>query len=239
VSRPYHIAPSLKALFAEVNRLAPRRSKRSDGGVGDARHQKQKSDHNPDFSAGGVVRAIDVTHDPKGGLDCNALARTLRTRRDPRINYVIFNRKIMYGNDSSTPWRWHTYKRENPHTTHLHVSIRRTNAAASDTGSWLGGAPVPFIGGSVVPIMKGWDEMATKEEIKAAVREVLRDELGIVLRGDPGTTDGGTHPHNLQNINKTLGTIIEGDPQTPDGGTHPHNLRNINRTVNEINSKID
>jgi hypothetical protein len=67
VSRPYHIAPSLKALFAEVNRLAPRRSKRSDGGVGDARHQKQKSDHNPDFSAGGVVRAIDVTHDPKGG----------------------------------------------------------------------------------------------------------------------------------------------------------------------------
>jgi hypothetical protein len=234
----WHLAPSLKALFAEVNRQAPRRSKRSDGSIGDDNHKKQKSDHNPDPGAGNIVRAIDVTHDPKGGLDCNELARTLRTRRDPRINYVIWNRKIMYGSASDTPWKWRKYKRKNPHTAHLHVSIMRTSAAASDTGSWLGGAPVPFIGGSVVPIAKGWDEMATKEEIKAAVREVLREELGIVIRGDAGTTDGGTHPHNLQNINKTLGTIIAGDPETPDGGTHPHNLRNINRTVNEIKTKI-
>jgi hypothetical protein len=208
----WHLAPSLKALFAEVNRLAPRRSTRSDGSVGDANHKKRKSDHNPDPSAGNIVRAIDVTHDPKGGLDCNALARTLRTRRDPRINYVIFNRKIMFSTDDGSPWRWRTYTGKNPHEKHLHVSIKRTSAAASDTGSWLGGAPVPLVGGSVIAIKKGWDEMASKEEIKAAVREVIQEELGIVIRGDD---------------------------KTDDGGTHPHNLRNINRTVNEIKSKID
>jgi hypothetical protein len=62
----WHLAPSLKALFAEVNRQAPQRSKRSDGSIGDDKHKKQKSDHNPDPGAGNIVRAIDVTHDPKG-----------------------------------------------------------------------------------------------------------------------------------------------------------------------------
>jgi hypothetical protein len=232
VSGDWRPATSLLALFAEVNALAPHRSKASDGLIGDENHDPS-SDHCPD--AGGVVRGADVTHDPAGGLDCNQLAQTIRQREDPRVKYIIFHRKIMSGTGQThTAWKWRHYTGDNPHETHMHVSIKGTADADSDVRSWLGGTPLLA---SAVPV-KGWDEMATKEEIKAAVREVLREELGIVLRGDAGTTDGGTHPHNLQNINKTLRIIIEGDPGTTDGGTHPHNLRNINRTVKRIDENV-
>jgi hypothetical protein len=39
-------------------------------------------------------------------------------------------------------------------------------------------------------------------------------------------------------LSAALGTVIRGDEGTPDGGTHPDNLRNINRTVKEIKDKL-
>src|SRR4029453_9529897 len=87
----WFLAPSLRALFAEVNHAASRRSKGSDGTIGDLRHSARTSDHNPDPHAGGVVRAADVTHDPTGGCDCNRLASTIRTRRDPRGAPALLN----------------------------------------------------------------------------------------------------------------------------------------------------
>jgi hypothetical protein len=133
----FFVAPSLRALFAEVDQMAPRRRRRSDGAVGDAAHQTRKSDHNPDRSAGGIVRAIDVTHDPAGGCDCNQIARRLRERRDPRVAYIIFNRRIMAGNDGPSPWVWRRYTGASPHTHHMHVSIRHTRGAERDRGTWL------------------------------------------------------------------------------------------------------
>jgi hypothetical protein len=203
----WHLAPSLRALFAEINRQAPRRNHRSDGTVGDLRHQQRKSDHNPNPFPGGVVRAIDVTHDPRGGLDCNQLARTLQGRRDPRIAYVIWNRRIMAGADGPSPWRWRRYTGKNPHNHHLHVSIMPSKAAETDLRAWLGGAPAPLAAGSVIPMKKGWDEVATKDEIKDAVREVVREELRTVIQGDEKTEDGGSHPHNLRNINRAVTAI--------------------------------
>jgi hypothetical protein len=203
----WHLAPSLKGLFAEINRQAPRRNHRSDGSVGDLAHQQRRSDHNPDPFPSGVVRAIDVTHDPRGGLDCNRLARTLQAREDPRIRYVIWNRHIMAGADGPKPWRWRKYHGKNPHTKHLHVSIVHSKAAETDLRVWLGGAPVPLAAGSVIPMKKGWDEVATKDEIKAAVREVVQEELRTVIQGDDKTDDGGAHPHNLCNINRTVTAI--------------------------------
>jgi hypothetical protein len=52
-------------------------------------------------------------------------------------------------------------------------------------------------------------------EFKAAVREIVHEELQTMI-----------------------GTVIEGDPGTQDGGSHPHNLRNINRTVTKIDGKL-
>jgi putative peptidoglycan binding protein len=148
----WFLAPSLRALFAEVNRTAPRRNKRSDGSVGDTSHQARKSDHNPDRRAGGVVRAIDVTHDPGGGCDCNRLASRIRERRDPRVAYVIFNRRIMAGQGGPSPWVWRRYTGPNGHTHHMHVSIRHTRAAENDVGAWLAGGAVRLAAGPVSPV---------------------------------------------------------------------------------------
>jgi hypothetical protein len=151
----WFLAPSLKALFAEVNQMAPRRNKRSDGSVGDLSHQGRKSDHNPDPFPTGIVRAIDVTHDPGGGCDCNQLARKIQDRRDPRVAYVIWNRRIMAGQGGPSPWVWRSYNGVNPHDHHMHVSIRHTQGAQTDVGAWLGGHAVSLglLAGPVSPVM--------------------------------------------------------------------------------------
>src|SRR5690606_29069239 len=59
-SMSYYLAPSLVKLRDLINQNWPNRDKSSDGWIGDPSHQARKSDHNPDYSAGGVVRAIDV-----------------------------------------------------------------------------------------------------------------------------------------------------------------------------------
>jgi hypothetical protein len=150
----WFLAPSLRALFAEVNRMAPRRNKLSDGSIGDTAHQNRKSDHNPDPSAGGVVRAIDVTHDPGDGCDCNQLARRLQSQRDPRVAYVIFNRRIMAGQGGPSPWVWRRYTGPSPHDHHMHVSIRHVHSAETNAGPWLGGHAVSLslMTGSVHPV---------------------------------------------------------------------------------------
>lgn len=131
----WKLAPSLVGLEAEANRLAPRRSQRSDGSIGDAAHRARKSDHNPD---GGWVHAIDLTHDPAGGFDAHAHARRIAERRDPRVKYVISNGRIWHPGVG-----WSGYGGLNPHRTHLHISIHHTPAARGDLRPWLSGVPTP------------------------------------------------------------------------------------------------
>lgn len=122
----YYLAKSLVDLRNEINTLWPKRDKASDGWIGDASHTARKSDHNPDYSSGGVVRAIDVDKD---GIDVNKLIQVLK--KDPRVNYFIFNHKI-YGASNFLPRR---YTGSNPHTKHIHISIKTTKAAEA-SGSW-------------------------------------------------------------------------------------------------------
>lgn len=122
----YYLAPSLVDLRNEINSLWPKRDKKSDGWIGDPSHQARVSDHNPDYKSGGVVRAIDVDAD---GIDVNKLMSILK--KDSRVNYFIYNHKI-YGR---TQFAARAYKGSNPHTKHIHVSIRHTKAAEK-SGSW-------------------------------------------------------------------------------------------------------
>ena len=127
--RPWRIAEALKALKETVNAAAPRRSKMSDGSIGDAAHASRSSDHNPwVIDAGlGIVSAIDVTHDPAGGCDSYRLADVLRKSRDPRIKYIISNGRIA----SATPqgaapaWTWRAYTGTNPHNRRADLSALR------------------------------------------------------------------------------------------------------------------
>lgn len=134
--RGWRLAPSLVALEAEADRLAPRRSRASDGSIGDQAHRRRKSDHNP---AGGYVHGLDLTHDPAGGFDAHAHARAVALRADPRIEYIISDGRIW---ERETK-RWKRYTGQNPHRHHAHFSIRHTSQARNDIGAWLTGVPHP------------------------------------------------------------------------------------------------
>ena len=104
------------------------RDRRSDGWVGDLRHQSRPtSDHNPDEN--GIVRAIDVDRDVhKSGKpdlmpDIADQIRLAAKAGEKRIAYIIFAGRIA---SSRMGWRWRPYKGSNPHNHHLHVSFTKT-----------------------------------------------------------------------------------------------------------------
>ncbi len=119
------------------------RNRASDGIMGDPRHQKIKSDHNDG-------NAFDLTHDPKNGVDCEKLSRL--AIKDTRVTYVIWNSQI---NVIGKAVGWHKYVGSNPHTKHMHVSIKST--ARDDNKSpwpWSPGQPDPYNSSPASPRIK-------------------------------------------------------------------------------------
>lgn len=123
----WRLAKSLVTLRDQYNSEYPGRSKVSDGTIGDAAHAARQSDHNPDKN--GIVRALDITHDPKHGLDIAVEAQRLVDSGDPRLYYVIANGRI-WGWPTK---KWSKYTGENQHFHHMHISV---NALGDDPESW-------------------------------------------------------------------------------------------------------
>ena len=122
----WYAAPSINALQRDLDAAFPNRT-RPDWVIGDADHSSRTSDHNPDSN--GMVHAIDIRLG--GGLDAKRVLEA--TIGDSRVWYVIHNGKIYsrtYG------WEARAYTGANPHDTHIHVSIRYTDAAEQDTADW-------------------------------------------------------------------------------------------------------
>ena len=121
----------------------PDRDRRSDGWVGDQRHQSRPSDHNPD-PATGVVRAIDVDRDVhKSGKpdlmpDIADQLRLAAKAGEKRISYIIFAGRIA---SSRMGWRWRKYSGSNPHNAHCHISFSKQGDA---DGSFFN---IPLLGG--------------------------------------------------------------------------------------------
>jgi hypothetical protein len=134
----WRLAKSLETLRSQVNEAYPKRSKSSDGSIGDAAHASRSSDHNPWVKDGktGVVTAIDITHDPNDGFDSYAFAEMLRKNRDPRIKYVISNYRIYAGAGGPSPWTWRKYTGSNPHNHHVHISVDSNKTDYDDTKPW-------------------------------------------------------------------------------------------------------
>lgn len=135
----WRVAKSLETLLADVNKFAPHRRKDSDGSIGDARHQAERtSDHNPYIilNGTGIVRARDFTHAPETGFDAYAFAEMLRLNRDTRIRYIISNRKIAGGAGGPSPWAWRSYSGSNPHDHHTHVSVTEDAGHFDDPREW-------------------------------------------------------------------------------------------------------
>lgn len=144
----WRLAASLTTLRTQINTHSPARNKASDGTIGDAAHMKSgsASDHNPWIKDGriGVVTALDITHDPRGGVDTYALAEYLRQQRDNRIKYVISNYRIFSATVS--PWTWRKYTGSHPHHTHIHVSCVSAKTGYDNARDWklnLSAAPGP------------------------------------------------------------------------------------------------
>lgn len=122
-------APACAAGLAQATALWPNRNRASDGTCASQGHSQQNptSDHEP--NARGLATAFDLTHDPANGCDCNVLSEQVKD--DPRVKYVIWNRRI-YNPAISRTWRGYTGS--NPHHHHMHVSV--TDAAENDTRPW-------------------------------------------------------------------------------------------------------
>lgn len=131
----YHLAPSLAGLTSEINQRWPQPKWPTvgvgDGWVGDTSHQARKSDHNPDWDHGGVVRAVDIGiqgRDPRAILN--------EVIGDKRVWYVI-HKGVIYSRTYG--WAANRYTGSNPHNHHIHVSICHSKEAETDKSSWFGG----------------------------------------------------------------------------------------------------
>lgn len=126
------------AVLRQANALAPKRNRASDGLLPSAAHvhQNPNSDHNSGF-------AVDLTHDPEGGVDCRVIYSELQ--KDKRVKYLIFKGRIWSAGRGEN-----TYTGPNKHEKHLHISIKEE--CGKDTSDWF-----PWVGGP-----KKWNKVKAK-----------------------------------------------------------------------------
>lgn len=138
MTAPYLVA-CLATLRAEFNALNPSRDKGSDGWIGDAAHQQETSDHNPD--AQGRVLAVDIDSTGPWPVSFSTLVESLRG--DARLEYIIWNRRIA---SRGQGWTWRTYTgTSDPHTGHAHFSARHDHTGNTSTAPWpLEDVPMPL-----------------------------------------------------------------------------------------------
>ena len=119
-------SPAAVAVLRQATAIAPKRMKASDGLLPSAAHVKQNpnSDHNTGL-------AVDLTHDPKHGIDCAVIFEKLK--EDERVEYLIFNKKIWSRAKAKQGNR--PYSGSNPHNKHLHINIYADKA--DDTSPWF------------------------------------------------------------------------------------------------------
>jgi hypothetical protein len=137
---PWRVAKSLLTLRDQVNEAAPQRKKVSDGTIGDPAHCQRRSDHNPWVRDGnkGVVTAMDITDDPARGCSAESIAESIRESEDPRVKYIIWNRRIANSSsiNGSPAWAWRNYTGSNPHTKHIHISVKSDKPNYDSTTQW-------------------------------------------------------------------------------------------------------
>lgn len=137
--------PAALAVLRQATALKPLRKKASDGLLPSAAHQKQNpsSDHNTGL-------AVDLTHDPKHGIDCADIFEQLKD--DKRVEYLIFNGFIWSKARAKEGNR--KYTGSNQHTKHLHISIKEE--LSKDTSPWFWWMNQPKIiaqlGAKIAPI---------------------------------------------------------------------------------------
>lgn len=196
----WRVARSLDVLLDEIGKMAPKRSRVSDGSIGDAAHASRDSDHNPwvRLNGIGIVRARDFTHDPANGCDAGKIAEAVRKlgadNAHPALGagaYVIWNRSIA---SHSQRWVWRSYDGSNPHETHCHVSVTTAPAGFDSVRPWgihseeidvqlsdklPGGRTV---GDALVAVLKMQEQLARFRAATVARDRMLRKRLNELVK---------------------------------------------------------
>jgi hypothetical protein len=148
-------SPAALAVLRQATALAPVRKKISDGLLPSIAHLKQSpdSDHNTGL-------AVDLTHDPKNGINCKEIYKNLK--EDNRVSYLIFNGKIW-----SKRLGERKYTGKNPHDKHLHISIKPERA--NDTSPWFWWMNEPKL---VNQVLAGLSTPRSKKPFKAPAGKI-------------------------------------------------------------------
>lgn len=246
------LVPCLVQLRTEFNELAPNRSKASDGSIGDAAHAESTSDHNND-ETGSVpiqdadktpeVHAIDVTSAgpwPQFAGGAGSMERVVqfilvrcRSGAEKRLRYVIYNRRIWA---ASWGWEEQKYAGTNPHDKHAHFSASYSTSLEASTASW-------HLNDLLPKPPKGWDEMATKAEIQAALAEVLADPRPYFLKRLGKTPDGrqwsdlsvdGKLDYILEALVAAANIDADGDGQVDDSASLQARLARLEAGMGQV-----
>lgn len=214
----------LDVLLAQINTAAPNRSKASDGSIGDAAHASRDSDHNPESppppgNPDHQVDARDFTHDPAHNADMGIVSEAIRTSRDRRVSYVIFNRRIFssYTSTGGRPaWTWGAYSGEDPHTGHMHISVNDVHH--DETQLWQIGITMTY----------------TQEEIVNALAN------GSINKGYvTGTETQGQPGYNLQVKDNNLRQVrTELAAVTSQARTNGSNLSTLISAVTQVQATV-
>ena len=147
--------PAAIAVLRQATALKPKCKKVSDGLLPSAAHKKQNpdSDHNTGF-------AVDLTHDPKNGIDCTSIFQKLK--EDERVKYLIFQGKIWSRERSTEGDR--EYDGSNQHTKHLHISINENKGRDTSPWFWWMNTPKP-----INQIIAALNSMPAKKAYKTEV----------------------------------------------------------------------
>jgi peptidoglycan hydrolase-like protein with peptidoglycan-binding domain len=187
---PWRNAGSLEQFRIQINEKFPNRSKAADGTIGDAAHASRSSDHNPWIKDGnmGIVRALDITHDPKNGVDTYRMADNIRLahyiKPDPRTDYLISNGRI-WNPAASKDWR--KYTGSNPHDHHMHISVDTEKKNYDNRAPWNLGdlsKPVHLPGDRPVQEVKLYPVLRRGSKGQDVVK--LQKLLGVTADGDFG-----------------------------------------------------
>lgn len=189
--------PASTTLVGEVDWLAPGRDRASDGTIGDAAHQAESSDHNPDDTPGVVTpysdadsvpevhaRDIDASGPWPGAWSMERIVETVVSRHraglDARLQYAIYDRRIW-----SRSWGWtqRDYTGPNPHDKHAHFSFRYGSGSGAtnpenDTKPWGIRAAREAEVDAMTPEDRSW----LASTVRAIVAEEVDKRAGDIVR---------------------------------------------------------
>lgn len=197
----WSLAPCLVTLRNQVNAVAPNRSKKSDGTIGDAAHAKTASDHNPNTQ--GIVCALDLTHDPAGGFDADKFAEAQRKNPHPDLKYMVWKGRI-----ASRKYGW-TWRPSSGHFNHIHISAGVGTDGKSAPGTYNNTTPWN-LGGSAMSADK-----LTSDEFKY---------IHILAYGGlPGSGYDGRYTG--QPLTATLHALMGNDPLAEKSNTLAYKVK--------------